>query len=48
MHPHIHDAATQLADRHPTVDFVYRFGSRVDGNVGPMSDYDVAMLLAPS
>ena len=45
MHPPLHDAATQLADRHPTIDLVYLFGSRVDGNIGPMSDTDIAVLL---
>ncbi len=49
MHPPILDAATQLADRHPTLDLVYLFGSRArddfGGNVGPMSDYDFAVLL---
>jgi uncharacterized protein len=30
---------------HPEVSLAYLFGSRVQGNVGPLSDYDVAVLL---
>ncbi len=49
MHSSLRGAATQLADRHPTIDLVYLFGSRArgdsGGNVGPMSDYDFAVLL---
>ncbi len=52
MHQPILDAVTQLAVRHPTIDLVYLFGSQVEGgfggNVGPMSDYDFAVLLVPS
>ncbi len=47
MHQPIVDAATQLADRHPTIELVYLCGSRVDGNVGPMSE-DCAGLLVLS
>ena len=52
VHPPLRDAAIQLAARHSTIDLVYRFGSRArgdsGGNVGPMSDYDVAVLLQHS
>ncbi|MHB0878537.1 MAG: type VII toxin-antitoxin system MntA family adenylyltransferase antitoxin [Anaerolineae bacterium] len=30
---------------HPEVRLAYLYGSRVDGTVGPLSDYDVAVLL---
>ncbi len=43
MHPPLHDATTQLADRYPTIDLVCRFGSRVERNIEPMSDTDIAV-----
>jgi predicted nucleotidyltransferase len=31
--------------RHPSIDLAYVFGSQVQGNVGPLSDTDVAVLV---
>ncbi len=49
VHPPLRDAAIQLAARHSTIDLVYLFGSRArgdsGGHIGPMSDYDFAVLL---
>jgi len=38
-------ALQQALARTPEVKLAYLFGSRVGGNIGPLSDYDVAVLL---
>ena len=35
-----------IVDEQPAIQLVYLFGSRVDGRIGPASDYDFALLLA--
>lgn len=35
----------QIVDRFPVISLIYLFGSRADGQVGPMSDYDFAILV---
>ena len=37
MHPSLRNAVTQLADRHPTLDLVYLFGSRAGNSFGVTS-----------
>ena len=37
--------AQPVLDRHPNVVLAYLFGSQVEGNVGPLSDIDFALLL---
>lgn len=38
-------ALPSLAEQFPEMELVYLFGSQVDGNTGPASDYDFALLL---
>jgi uncharacterized protein len=35
----------QIFTSHPEIHLVYLFGSQVDGQTGPMSDYDLGVLL---
>jgi predicted nucleotidyltransferase len=42
--PRILDTLKEVVANLPGADLVYLFGSQVDGNVGPMSDWDLAVL----
>ena len=42
---HIKNNLSPLFQAEPSVAFVYLYGSRANGNVGPMSDYDFAVFL---
>jgi predicted nucleotidyltransferase len=43
--PTIMDAVESVIAKHPNVVLCYLFGSQVHGNVGPLSDIDIAFLL---
>jgi predicted nucleotidyltransferase len=44
----IEDKLRAIPERFPAVRLMYLFGSQVRGNLGPLSDYDLGILLAPS
>ena len=43
--PAIVETVQRVIARHPNVVLAYLFGSQVEGNVGPLSDIDIALLL---
>ena len=44
----IEDKLRAIPERFPAVRLMYLFGSQVTGDLGPLSDYDLGILLAPS
>jgi predicted nucleotidyltransferase len=43
--PMLHQALAAKADALPTIQLLYLFGSQVNNQIGPMSDYDFGVLL---
>jgi predicted nucleotidyltransferase len=44
----IEDKLRAIPERFPAVRLIYLFGSQATGDPGPLSDYDLGILLAPS
>ena len=47
LHEDLKAKISVLLKNYPAVKLLYMFGSRVNGNAGPLSDYDFSVYIAP-